>query len=86
MSISFLDTPEKIESRIDDLTMLFHNEMAKLNKFMRLIDSPWRIKTIDHFANICNEIDKIEHRIELNKIECAILCRKHKELTNTLVN
>jgi len=83
--VNNLDTPKKIEQRINDLTMLFHHDLNKLELFNRLIDSPWRVKTIDHFANICNEIEKIEIRIQLNKDESAILCRRHKELTNTLI-
>lgn len=77
---------KNIEYQIDVLERQFSNDFRKAERLKYIINySKWRIRSVDHLANICNEISKLEERIESYRLKGSILLRRHKELTNTLI-
>lgn len=81
-----MKTAKQIERKIDALTIQFNNDCSMFNHLMYIINySHDRIKSIDHYAYICNKINDLEERMEQNKIESEKLCYLHKVITKTLI-
>ena len=76
---------ENLEQQIAILEIRFSNDHRKLESLKYTINlAKDKIKSIDHFANICDEIVKLEERIEGYRLDGAKLLKKHKELKKHL--
>jgi hypothetical protein len=79
-------TAKQIEKTIDILTKQFNNDCSKFDRLLYIINySHDKIKGVYHYASICNEMNKLEERMERNKHDCEKLCYMHKLITKTLV-